>query len=78
MSKGKSSGRKGKAAAPAIDPASSADVEKATVDMNFKVSPRMRARVKMQAGARRMTTKAMIEASLELYWATFPVNVKVE
>jgi hypothetical protein len=48
--------------------------DKALVDMNFKVSPKMRAMVKVQAGSRGMSTKAMIEAALRHYWASFPVD----
>lgn len=54
------------------------DDDKATVDMNFKVNPRMRSRVKIQAGARGMTTKAMIEAALEHYWASFPISITAD
>lgn len=54
-----------------------ADADKATVDMNFKVSPQMRAQVKIQAGARGMTTKAMIDLALREFWINHPVQVRI-
>jgi hypothetical protein len=47
------------------------------VDMNFKVSLRRRNEVKMQALARGMTVRAMVDAALEYYWAAFPKEIVV-
>ena len=46
------------------------------VSMNFRVSPELRSRVKLEAVARNITMKDMCEAAFKLYFDTFPIEIK--
>lgn len=45
-------------------------------DMNFKVSPSLKNRVKLEAAARGMSMKDLCEAAFRLYFDTHPVKIQ--